>query len=374
MPQPDHSARHRKPHSPKRRGDSTRPAPSRSSIPRGGDRRPYPTASTTTRVSPAKPGATARSRSRGSTETAQKTLTPATVWTAGAVPIDLDASWPTPIVSKIVTSFSEPGGQVVLLPWPTPQPAPGERRGLGVVGPDGVIDHAPAADPDSDNDTDGGTELGAAFAAVESLDRNGRVVRIAAEENLTGPVSRPFWADLVGSARPPAPASPASRSGLDGSVLDGPDDVSPDTDLIITSLRPEHGGDHASDLVAMVAARLLRVGGILAVLTHCDWPQGELVDPTGAVVASAQNADLLYLQHIVALHVPVRGGRFATESLPDIEGTTDPATTTAITSAAAEQQARAAHHAAVRGLPAPHQRVHSDVLVFAQPQSPVGSR
>jgi SAM-dependent methyltransferase len=294
------------------------------------------------------------------------------VWPAGPAPIDLDASWPTPIVSKIVTSFSTPGGRVVLLPWPTPQPAPGERRGLSVVGADGVIDHAPAADPDSDNEVGG--ELAAALAAVKSLDRNGRMVRIAAEENLTGPASRPFWADLVGDPDH-TPASPASRPGLDGSVLDGPDDVSPDSvnsaDLIITSLRPEHRndvtGDHASDLVALVAARLLRVGGILAVLTHCYWPQGELIDPTGAVVASAQNADLLYLQHIIALHVPVRGGRFATELLTNVGGTADRATNTAITSAAAEQQARAAHRAAVRGLPAPHRRVHSDVLVFAQP-------
>jgi hypothetical protein len=33
----------------------------------------------------------------------------------------------------------------------------------------------------------------------------------------------------------------------------------------------------------------------------------------------------------------------------------------------AQQQARAEHRAAVRGLPAPHRRLHSDLLVFAQP-------
>ena len=138
-------------------------------------------------------------------------------------------------------------------------------------------------------------------------------------------------------------------------MLDGAQAAPPDTDLIITSLRPEDGGDHASDLVALVAARLLRVGGILAVITHCDWTRGELVDPTGAVVASAQNADLLYLQHIIALHAPVRDGRFAVESLTGLDGAT------------AEEQARAEHRATVRGLPTPHRRVHSDVLVFAQP-------
>lgn len=34
-----------------------------------------------------------------------------------------------------------------------------------------------------------------------------------------------------------------------------------------------------------------------------------MVDPSGVIVAAAQNADLLYLQHVVALHHPIRGGR-----------------------------------------------------------------
>jgi hypothetical protein len=78
-----------------------------------------------------------------------------------------------------------------------------------------------------------------------------------------------------------------------------------------------------------------------------------LIDPTGTVVASAQNADLLYLQHIVALHAPVRGGRFVVE----LDGP------------AAEDEPRARHRAAVRGLPTPHRRIHSDVLIFAQPHT-----
>ncbi|WP_245960201.1 hypothetical protein [Prauserella flavalba] len=344
MTRPDRPARRSVPHGPKRRGDTTRPASAR----RGGDRRPYPTASTTTRISPAKPGsATTRARSGGSAETP----TPATVWTAGAAAIDLDASWPTPIVHRIVGAFSKPGARVVLLPWPTPNATPGERSRLGVVGADGVIEHAPGADPDAD--------VVDALDAVQRLDRTVRVVRVSAETDLTGPTSRPFWADLIGDPQPtPVTAATVSElplSGLDPAVLDGPDAIPADTDLIITSLRPEHSGEGTSDLVALVAARLLRVGGILAVLTHSDWSRGELTDPTGAVVASAQNADLLYLQHIVALHTPVRGGRFATELVPDVDGS------------AADAQARAAHRAAVRGLPAPHRRIHSDVLVFAQP-------
>lgn len=337
MTQSDHSTSR----GPKRRGDTTRPPSTRSGTRRGGDRRPYPTASTTTRVSPAKPGSeSTRSRSRGSTATP----TPATVWTAGPAPIELGTAWPEPIVSKIVGSFSESGGRVALLPWPTS----GGRAPLAPVGADGVIDHAPATEPDH--------ALADALAAVEALDRTGRVVRVAVDPTATGPGARPFWADLVGgSDRSAVTVFPSVASGVGDEVFDGAEDAPADTDLIITSLRPEHGGDQSSDLVALVAARLLRVGGILVVLTHCDWPAGELIDPTGAVVASAQNADLLYLQHIVALHAPVRGGRFAAESLTEPDGPT------------ASNEARARHRAAVRGLPAPHRRIHSDVLVFAQP-------
>jgi hypothetical protein len=343
MTQSDHTPRRSAPHGPKRRDDSTRPASTRSGA-RGVERRPYPTASTTTRVSPAKPGsASARSQSRGSTSTP----TPATVWTAGPAPIELDANWPTPIVEKVVGAFSEPGAQVALLPWPTAQSTPGDRPRLTPAFSDGVLDHVPGAEPDD--------EVADALVAVEDLHRTVRVVRVPVDPT-AGPGSRPFWADLVGTPDgAPATVSPWSLSDPRGGVLDGAQAAPPDTDLIITSLRPEDGGDHASDLVALVAARLLRVGGIFAVITHCDWPAGELIDPTGAVVASAQNADLLYLQHIIALHTPVRDGRFAVESLTELDGATG------------DEQARAAHRAAVRGLPAPHRRIHSDVLVFAQP-------
>jgi hypothetical protein len=117
--------------------------------------------------------------------------------------------------------------------------------------------------------------------------------------------------------------------------------------LIITSLRPEHRDDRSSNYVALLAARLLRVGGILTVLTRSDWSRGELVDPTGPVVACAQSADLLYLQHIVALHTPIHRGHL----LPHSSGT----------------PVRPRDRAPQPGGPAPHHRISSDVLVFAQP-------
>jgi hypothetical protein len=228
-----------------------------------------------------------------------------------------------------------------------------------VVGADGVISRGPDPAPGADPGTDPDVHVAAALATVEDLDRSARVVRVAAERNPAEPSSRPFWADLVGdSAHGHVSASAPSLPDVDSAVLDvlnGPDVISADTDLIITSLPSAADGDHASDLVALAAARLLRVGGVLAVITHSDSSRGELVDSTGVVVASAQNADLLYLQHIVALHVPARDGRFATELIPDTDRSL------------AKHQARTAHRAAVRGLPAPHRRIHSDVLVFAQP-------
>jgi hypothetical protein len=162
----------------------------------------------------------------------------------------------------------------------------------------GVIEHAPGAEPDA--------ELADALATIERLERVGRIA--------------------------------------------GTTDAA-DYDLVITSLPSTHRGN---DEMAVRASHLLRVGGIFAVLTHCDWTRGSLTDPTGSVVTAAQNADLLYLQHIVAVHAPIRDGAFVVELSDPID----------------DEYVLAEHRAAVRGLPAPHRRTHSDVLVFAQPHVP----
>lgn len=314
------------------------------------ERRPWPTAPTTTRVSPGKPASgTTRPQSRASTSTP----TPATVWTAGAHPIDLGAAWPPALVEKVVSSFSRPGAQVVLLPWPTtdegrPRPA--------LVGVDGVIDHAP--------DAESHPGLDDAVRTVERLDRSVRVVYVPDESTATGPASRPFWADLVGGTGPdPVTVPTAPAVAVETDAPRRTTAPSGDADLVVTRLHPQRSGDRGADLVALFAARLLRVGGILIVLTHCDWETGELTDPTGAVVTAGQNADLLYLQHIVAVHAPVRDGRFHladTHSDHDADGSPNDTDT-------GDPQARARHRAQVLGLPEPHRRIHADVLVFAQP-------
>lgn len=216
--------------------------------------------------------------------------TPATVWLSRGSPSDLDAEWPLPVVVAIVISFTNPDGHVVLLPSPTPIPI------------------TPAL-PECD-EPDG--ELQDALTAVRGLERTAQVIH-------TDP-----------APRTPGRATPEPNQFGDSAA---------GTDLVITSLRPEHGGDQASDRIALAAARLLRTGGILTVLTHSDTAQGQLVDPTGAVVAAAQNADLLYLQHIVVVHAPVRDGKFMIDN----------------------------PHPRPRAQPTTHHRIHTDLLVFAQP-------
>jgi len=360
--QPDHSARRRS----TARTTSTHPAPTHPDRRRGGSRRPWPTAPTTTRVSPAKPASSGgHSRSRGSASTP----TPATVWTAGTAPIALDATWSAALVERVVTSFTEPGARVLLLEWPTPNHGPST---LTAVGADGVIDRTRGTEPVP--------ELRDAVTLVQRLDRTARVEHVPVDPTVTGPASRPFRAELVAgpthslAVLPAAPETTAEPTAPDSIAADA--DAA---DLIVTSVPPlhcgdhcgDHDGDHVADLVALYAARRLRVGGILAVLTHCDWTTGELTDPTGRVVAAGQNADLLYLQHIVAVHAPVRDGRFQLhERHPDAAHAADSdGVPNDVDSGGdgGEGVARARHRAQVRGLPEPHRRIHSDVLVFAQP-------
>ncbi|WP_414944843.1 hypothetical protein [Amycolatopsis sp. cmx-11-32] len=231
-----------------------------------------------------------------------------------------------------MAGFAHPEARVLLLPWPASAEAGG-----------------PAQPP-------AGGELAAAREAVRALGRSCEIVHLAAADRATAAkASRPFWADLVTDRPHPAPGTspppsliPARPAGAAGTAVG---DSAGIADLVITALPPHQAGGGSLDRVALVAARLLTVGGILAVYTHSDWYQGRLVDPTGAMVAAGQNADLLYLQHIVTLHTPIRDGHLHPAATP----------------AEAEDYARARHRAQLRDLPAPHAHAHGDVLVFAQP-------
>ncbi|MEU0509073.1 hypothetical protein [Amycolatopsis sp. NPDC006125] len=212
-----------------------------------------------------------------------------------------------PIVEALTTSFSAPRSRVLL---------------------------GPNADENAMN-------------AVRALNRDMEALA-GFEPDSTDGQSRPFWADLVTRAATPTADTPTPEP----TAVEPGDRV----DLILISLPADAAAVVSLDRLALMAAAWLRFGGILAVYTHSDWNHGHLTDPTGAIIAAAQNADLLYLQHIVTLHTPVRDGQLRTAPTP----------------AAAVNYEAARHRATVRGLPAPHLRAHGDVLVFAQPSEPAG--
>ncbi|SFB53417.1 hypothetical protein SAMN05216266_11735 [Amycolatopsis marina] len=246
-----------------------------------------------------------------------------------------------PIVETITAAFTAPGEHVVLVDIDTPSAAAATHCGT---------DGAPAT---------GKASVTAAREAVHALDRTADTLTLDTPTDVSAVSSRPFWADLVTDAANPtadlpgAPPVPARASGTDGP--DAPEsDRGERADLVLVSL-PAHAAETVPlDRLALLAADRLRSGGIFAVYTHSDWNQGLLVDPTGAIVAACQHADLLYLQHIVTLHTPVEKGRL--HAAPSV-------------TVAAESD-RTRHRATVRGLPAPHLRAHGDVLAFAQPADP----
>jgi hypothetical protein len=298
----------------KDRRDTTHPSHNHPTLHRR-ERRPYPTASRTSHISPAKAAATRKPLTEP---------TPPTVWASGPVTGDLDTVWPSATVTAVVESFTKSGARVAVVPWP----GAFERSRHSEIG-------TTAADTRATSRIDE-DRLTSVVKIVEDLGR---------EAHVTG--------SPMGQASPRGSAADrrddVARLGPDGSDDAAGDDHTV-ADLIITSTPPENVGKHSADVLARLAAQLLRVGGILTVITHCDTSRGELVDPTGTVVTAAQNVDLLYLQHVVVLNAAVQDGRLVVDPTPS----------------ATEAHNRARHRAAVRGLPTPHYRVHSDVLVFAR--------
>ena len=63
--------------------------------------------------------------------------------------------------------------------------------------------------------------------------------------------------------------------------------------------------------VLAACERVLRPGGVLAVITGPAAPGGTLAGTAGSVVAAARAAGLVYAQHIVLVHAPVDGDHLA---------------------------------------------------------------
>ncbi|WP_280272634.1 hypothetical protein [Nocardia wallacei] len=198
---------------------------------------------------------------------------PSTVWAAGIEPLDPGDRWPIPILSRAVTEFSAPASRVLLIGWPA-----AARRGPLQVIPAGT---------------------GGALAAVEALDRRPRIEPTAGE---------------------------------------GPQDSHATAPLVLVSLLADHEDGLQPGPVADLAAPRVAEGGLLVVLSRCRHSRtGVLDDPAVAVVAAAQAADLLYLQHIIA--TPLHGDTITTATPPVPTGL------------------------------ARHAVAHTDVLVFLRPAS-----
>jgi hypothetical protein len=105
------------------------------------------------------------------------------------------------------------------------------------------------------------------------------------------------------------------------------------------------GGEPAAGPGVLYAAcqRVLRPGGVLAVITASTPCPGGLRDDPGEAITQARAAGLIYAQHIVAVHAAITGGQLA----PGPPG--------------------AARPDEAAGPPAVHARVHSDLLVFTKP-------
>ncbi|WP_225732211.1 MULTISPECIES: hypothetical protein [unclassified Nocardia] len=125
----------------------------------------------------------------------------------------------------------------------------------------------------------------------------------AAQRRAVPRVMRSLATDLARHGRTPAWADAAAVDA--GRAI---------ADLIIASLLlplSYPGDPNTLASLTIGAAQRLSPGGVLAVLTrHHHDNQGRLLDPTGPVVTAAQEADLLYLAHIIA--VPIVGDTIAT--------------------------------------------------------------
>ena len=133
----------------------------------------------------------------------------------------------------------------------------------------------------------------------------------------------PFWIDMI-NARAAGRPSGTPPEGSDRHAHPArarwgqPDDpVSPESGYKHAVAADQHrhptrllvvdlDGEPADNQFGPAAAALLAEGGFLAVITHSHHQGGQLIDTTGSVVASAQNADLLYLQHIALIITPLR--------------------------------------------------------------------
>jgi hypothetical protein len=215
-----------------------------------------------------------------------------------------------PDAAQVITAFSRPGELVVI---------PGARDGVLVAAAAAagrrVLGLAPG--PRSRE------RVLACLGGVDPLRRQLAMVRRGGPALLlqAGHPSAGQAALAIAGGGAPAPprACPAAGSPGDGEPAAGP------------------------GVLYAACQRVLRPGGVLAVITASTPCPGGLRDDPGEAITQARAAGLIYAQHIVALHAPICGSQLTPR--PDDTARPDQAA----------------------GLPAVHIRIHTDLLVFTKP-------
>jgi hypothetical protein len=181
--------------------------------------------------------------------------------------------------------------------------------------------------------------------------RDGVLVAVAAAAGrhvlclAPGPRSRERILACLGGVDAPLRQLAEVRSGGPALLLQAGNPEAGQAALAITGGSDPAPGEPAAGPGVLYAAcqRVLRPGGVLAVITASTPGPGGLRDDPGEVISRARAAGLVYAQHIVALHVPVTGSHIAPAS---------------------GDAARPSKGAGVAVL---HAQIHSDFLVFTQP-------
>jgi len=251
-----------------------------------------------------------------------RTGVPLSIWPAVPAPVRCPAgAEPTPCprrlapraALKVITGFSRPGDLVVIPDAGTGAlivaAAAAARRVLGLTASAG---HQRDLSARLDRDLD------PALRALTRLRHGGPRQLLHAASGETGQAALAVTAACATPGCPP----PAPAGDGDG------DGGGPDTD---------------PGLLYAACQRVLRPGGLLAVITSAARQPGH----PGELIACARAAGLIYTQHIIALHAPIRGSRLTIPAADALSLRPDTAA------------------AAPVNLP-----IHSDLLLFAAPGGP----
>jgi hypothetical protein len=248
---------------------------------------------------------------------------------AGPVPAPPVSSGPAGTGDQQPGTAAGPGIGVPVSVWPAPGsvPGPGPEAGyvIAAFSRPGELVVIPAG-------------TGAILTAAAAAGR--RVLGLFSTPAACHAASARLDRDLDPAARPLAQA----QAGGPALLLEAGCAEAGRAALAIT------GGDGPGTGVLYTACeRVLRPGGVLAVLTASTPRPAGLRDDPGEVIAAARAAGLIYAQHIVALHAAITDGQLVPVSLgvacPD-----EPPGPTAVCT-----------------------RIHSDLLVFTKPGTPASS-